>query len=304
MARALNEFLVLSAQVAEALSSGRAVVALETSVLAQGLPAPRNLEVASAMSEAVRAVGAEPAWTFLDGGLIHLGASDADLSRLCSLEAVAKVTRRDVPFVLASGGLGATTVSAMIWSAHAAGIDVAATGGIGGVHPGSGDVSADLLEIARTPVTLVCSGPKSIVDLPATIERLEELGVGILGYRCDLVPFFVVRESSVPLEHRAGDAPGVAEVARAHRALGLPSALLVFNPVPEAFGMEGDVVGAAVADCLQEALRGGVVGKDVTPFLLACLAERTGGASLEANVALLVSNAQLAAEVAAELAAR
>jgi pseudouridine-5'-phosphate glycosidase len=233
-----------------------------------------------------------------------VGASDADLSRLCSPEAAAKVTRRDLPFVLASGGLGATTVSAMIWSARAARIDVAATGGIGGVHPGSGDVSADLLEIARTPVTLVCSGPKSIVDLPATIERLEELGVGILGYRCDRVPFFVVRESPIPLEHQVSEARGVADVHRSHRALGVPSALLVFNPVPEGFGMPREVVDAAAEDCLQEAHRTGVRGKDVTPFLLSCLAQRTDGASLEANVALLVSNAELAAEVAVELAAR
>jgi pseudouridine-5'-phosphate glycosidase len=213
-----------------------------------------------------------------------------------------KAARRDLPVAVATGALGATTVSATIWAAHRAGIVAVATGGIGGVHPRSGDVSADLLELARTPVLLVCSGPKSIVDPLATAERLEELGVVLVGYRTDRLPFFLVAESEVELEHRASSPEEAAGVARALGGLEVRSAVVLCNPVPPEHAMDAAEVAAAARACEERAAREGVRGKAVTPLLLDCMAERTFGASLEANLALLESNAALAAEVAAALA--
>ncbi|MGH2676212.1 MAG: pseudouridine-5'-phosphate glycosidase, partial [Actinomycetota bacterium] len=191
------------------------------------------------------------------------------------------------------------TVSATLWAANSAGIEVLATGGIGGVHPGTGDVSADLLELARTPGTVVCSGPKSILDPEATLERLEELGVAVLGHRTDRLPFFVVRDAGLPLEHRADDPGQIAAAARARRELGVGSALVVCNPCPEAAALPWDEVAAAVERCTALARGAGVAGKALTPALLACLAEETGGRTLQANLALLEDNASLAARVAA-----
>jgi pseudouridine-5'-phosphate glycosidase len=294
--------MILSDAVRLALGEGRPVVALETSVLAHGLPVPRNLEAAHAMSTAIHHRGGEPAWTWTGDGVLHVGAAQSDLERLATGGAVAKVARRDLPQAIGRGLLGATTVSATLWAANAAGIEVMATGGIGGVHLGSGDVSADLLELSRTPGTVVCSGPKSIVDPAATLERLEELGVGVIGYRCDRLPFFLARQADLPLEHRA-DSPGeLAATSLARRSLNIGSALLVCNPIPEGAALPADDVAAAVAECEQRRTREGVTGKAVTPFLLSCLAERTGGRSLEANLVLLEANAALAADVARALA--
>jgi pseudouridine-5'-phosphate glycosidase len=291
-----------SADVRRALARGRPVVALETSVLAQGLPHPRNLEALDRMGQAVRARGAEPAWTWVERGRVRAGGSHDDLRDLAQGGRAAKVARRDLPAAVAGGGLGATTVSATLWVARALGVEVSATGGIGGVHPGSNDVSADLLELARTAGTLVCAGPKSIVDPAATLERLDELGVPVLGYRSDRVPFFLALDSGVAVEHRCDTPEEVAAVAAARAALGMESTLLVCNPVPEAAALDAGTVAAAVRRCAGRAADEGVTGKSVTPFLLACLAEETSGASLEANLALLESNAALAAEIAASLA--
>lgn len=296
--------VVTSGDVRAALEDGRAVVALETSVLSQGLPVPRNAEAAERMSRAIRGAGALPAWIGIASGEVRVGLSDAELERFCDATGIAKVARRELPMVVAGGGLGATTVSTTIWAAHSAGIRVGATGGIGGVHPGSGDVSADLLELARTPVLLVCSGPKSIVDPVATDERLEELGVAVVGYGVDRLPFFLAREAPVELEHRA-DAPAeVAAIVRAQAELGVRSAVLLCNPVPASHALDAAEVAQAVRRVEVRAEREGVRGKAVTPFLLSALAEETGGASLEANLALLESNAALAAEVAVALAER
>jgi pseudouridine-5'-phosphate glycosidase len=288
----------LGEEVRSALAEGRAVVALETSVLAQGLPAPRNAEAAERMSSAVRARGATPAWIGVAGGAVVVGLDGVQVERLCGSEGVAKVARRDLPVAVASGGLGATTVSATIWAARAAAIDVAATGGIGGVHRGTGDVSADLLELARTPLLLVCSGPKSIADPVATSERLEEVGVTVVGYRCERLPFFLVRESPVDLEHRVDTPSEAVALVAAVRELGTRSATLLCNPILEAHAMEPVLVAEAVRRCEARAEREGVRGKALTPFLLSALAEETGGTSLEANLALLEANAALAAEVA------
>jgi pseudouridine-5'-phosphate glycosidase len=294
----------VSEEVRAALADGRAVVALETSVLAQGLPVPRNAEAAERMTTAVRAAGSIPGWIGVVRGDLRVGLTEPELERFCDPAGIAKVARRDLPMTIAGGGLGATTVSSTIWAAHAAGIEVAATGGIGGVHPRSGDVSADLLELARTPILLVCSGPKSIVDPAATAERLEELGVALVGYGCDRLPFFLARGSEVELEHRVGSVAEAAAIARAHRRVGTGAAVLLCNPVPRSHAMDPDRVAEAVGRCEARAGREGVRGKALTPFLLSCIAEETAGASLGANLALLESNAELAGRVAAATATR
>jgi pseudouridylate synthase len=298
VAGAMNDLVTVSEQVRAALSEGRGVVALETSVLAQGLPSPTNLEAMTSMTAAIREGSAEPAWISTAGGRVLVGTDEGLLHRLAEEGDVMKVARRDLPMAVAAGGLGATTVSATLWAAHRAGIEIAATGGIGGVHPGTGDVSADLLELARTPGTLVCSGPKSIVDPISTMERLEELGIGVMGYRSTTLPFFLATETGIPLEHVAQGPAEVAAAAMARAALGIESTLLVCNPIPADKAMPADEVAAAVRACEERGQREGVRGKRVTPFLLSCLAEMTGGRSIQANLALLESNARLAAEVA------
>jgi pseudouridine-5'-phosphate glycosidase len=240
-------------------------------------------------------------------GEVVVGLSADELRAFAEPGNATKVARRDLPLAIAAGGLGATTVSSTIWAAHRAGIRVGATGGIGGVHPkngdGSGDVSADLIELARTPVLLVCSGPKSIVDPVATAERLEELGVGVVGYACWRLPFFLVREAPVDLDDRVNEPAEAARIARALGELDAAAAVLLCNPVPEAFAMDARLVEDAVRACERIAEREGIRGKTVTPFLLSCLSERTDGESLEANLALLESNARLAGEVAAAASA-
>lgn len=293
----------LSDEVREALAGRRAVVALETSVLAQGLPPPHNAEAAADLDGGVRRAGAVPAWIAVDRGRIRIGLSAAELDALCHPGArAAKVARRDYPAVLAGGGLGSTTVSATLWAASALGIEVMATGGIGGVHPGTGDVSADLVELARRPGLVVCSGPKSIVDPVATLERLEELGVLVIGYGCDRLPFFLARDAGLALEHRVDTPEGAAAVARARATLGIGSAVLLCQPVSPEDALDRDRIAEAVALCEKRAAEAGIGGKAVTPFLLSCLAEITGGASLLANLALLRANATLAARISVSLA--
>jgi pseudouridine-5'-phosphate glycosidase len=296
--------LRLGDEVRDGLRDGRAVVALETSVIGQGLPHPRNVECAERMGGAIRSAGAVPAWIGITGGEVAVGLTDDELATFTEPGRAEKVARRDLPAACAGGGLGATTVSATIWAAARAGIPVGATGGIGGVHPGpAGDVSADLLELARTPGMLVCSGPKSIVDPLATIERLEELGVSLLGYRTGRLPAFLAADARVPLEHRVDDPARAARTLAAALDLGTGSTLLLCNPVPPDAGMDAEEVAAATLRAEARAEAAGVRGRDLTPFLLACLAEETGGRSLEANLALLEANAALAGEVAVSLAA-
>jgi pseudouridine-5'-phosphate glycosidase len=291
--------VVAAEEVAQALAGDGAVVALETSVIAQGLPPPRNLECVERMTAAVRAAGAVPAWTGVVDGELRAGLSAPELEAFADPGRASKAARRDLPFAVASGRPGATTVSSTIWAAGRLGIGVAATGGIGGIHPGTGDVSADLVELSRTPVLLVCSGPKSIVEPLATVERLEELGVSIVGYRCDRLPFFLATEADVDLDQRVDDPMSAALLLAAIRDLRSGSAVLLCNPVPTRSAMDAGEVALAVRACEESAVLGGVRGKALTPFLLSCLAERTGGRSLESNLALLESNARLAGEVAA-----
>jgi pseudouridine-5'-phosphate glycosidase len=294
--------VVAAEEVRSALASGGGVVALETSVIAHGLPVPRYRECIDRMTAAVRGEGAVPAWVAVVGGEVRLGVEEHVLLALAEPGRASKVARRDVAFALAAGTLGATTVSATIWAAASVGISVAATGGIGGVHPGSGDVSADLLELSRTPILLVCSGPKSIVDPVATAERLEELGVAVVGYRCDDLPFFLVERAPVWLEQRVDDVIAAARLLDASRRARMTSAVILANPIPGERAMDRGRVTRAVRACEDAAAAAGVRGKARTPFLLACLAEQTEGESLEANLALLEANAALAARVAVSAA--
>jgi pseudouridine-5'-phosphate glycosidase len=290
--------VVTSAEVAAALDADGAVVALETSVVAHGLPAPHNLECIERMTAAVRAAGAVPAWAGVVDGALRAGLSDAELRAFADPGRAEKVARRDVAFAVAAGRLGATTVSATVWAADRLGIAVAATGGIGGVHRGTRDVSADVLELARSRALLVCSGPKSVVDPVATAERLDELGVDLVGYRCDRLPHFLAAEAAVDLEHRVDDPRSAAMLVHAMWRLRAPASVVLCNPVPPEHAMDPAEVERAVRTCEERAALEGVRGKALTPFLLACLAERTGGRSVEANLALLESNARLAGEVA------
>ena len=295
---------VIAAEVLAAQADRRGVVALETSVIGQGLPVPRNRECIQRMSAAIRTSDAVPAWIGVVDGTVTVGLSDEQLAGFTEPGVARKVARRDYPLAVASGVHGATTVSATIWAAARAGIVVSATGGIGGVHPGDDlDVSADLLELARIPGLLVCSGPKSIIDPIATAEKLEELGVVLVGYGVDRLPFFLSREAPVELEHRADTPEQAAAVARAVTDLRVPTTVLLCNPIPAAYAMDPAEVAAAAAEAEARAEREGVHGKARTPFLLAVLAELTGGRSIGANLALLEDNARVAGEIAARVAA-
>jgi pseudouridine-5'-phosphate glycosidase len=290
--------LRLGEEVGTALAGGGAVVGLETSVIGQGLPHPRNTECIDRMAGAIRDADAVPSWVAVLDGEVVVGLTEPELEVFTVPGRAEKVARRDLPAACARGGPGATTVSATIWAAARAGITVSATGGIGGVHPrgpdARADVSADLLELSRTPGLLVCSGPKSIVDPASTAERLEELGVSLLGYGVDRLPFFLAREAPVELEHRVDTPAEAAAALDAALALDTRSTLLLCNPIRIDQSMDPDEVAAAAARCEERADREGVR----TPFLLSCLAEETGGRSLAAHLGLLEGNARLAAAVA------
>jgi pseudouridylate synthase len=300
--------VLVSDEVRMAVDARRPVVGLETSVIGQGLPAPRNLECIERMEAAIHGAGAVPAWTAVLDGAVRVGLERADLERIAEPGAATKAARRDLPVAVASGAVGATTVSATIWAAHRAGIRIAATGGIGGVHPpvrdaASTDVSADLLELAHTPVLLVCSGPKSIVDPVATAEKLEELGVTLVGYGVDRLPFFLAREAPVTLEHRVDTVEEAAALARAQRTTDVDAAVLLCSPIPADLALDVDELLAATARAQSRMHDDRIEGKAVTPYLLRTLAEETDGRSLEANLALLEGNARLAAQVAVALSA-
>lgn len=296
--------LEVSPEVRAALDAGRPVVALESTVLAHGLPRPRNLEVGLALEAEVRGGGATPATVGVLGGVHRVGLSPAEVERMATADGVLKLSTRDLPVAAARGADGATTVAATMWLARAAGVPVFATGGIGGVHRGEArDVSADLTELGRTPMVVVCAGAKAILDLPATREALETAGVLVAGWRTDELPAFYSAESGLGVDVRAEGAAEVAALWRAHRALGLPGALLLCVPPPAEHAIPAADVAAAIGWALRRADEQGIRGKEVTPFLLRAVAEETGGRSLEANVALLRRNARVAAEVAAAIAA-
>jgi len=294
--------LAVNGEVAAALAAHRAVVALESTVIAHGLPRPQNLEAARAIEEEVRGLGSVPATIAIANGQAVVGADDALLVRLAEDPAVAKVSLRDLAPVLARRGLGATTVAATVEIAARAGIAVMATGGIGGVHRGgerSFDESADLEAIAKHPVCVVCAGAKLVLDLALTLERLETLGVPVIGYGTDELPAFYVRSSGIPLAHRVDDALAAARIAREQLARG--AGIVIAVPIAERDALDRREAEAEVARALAAAERQGVRGAALTPFLLAQLSDATGGRSLAANVSLLRGNARIAAQIALAL---
>jgi pseudouridine-5'-phosphate glycosidase len=297
--------LRVSAEVQEALEARRAVVALESTLISHGLPYPQNLETAQELEAIVRRGGAVPATIAVLDGWLRVGLEVGDLERLASGDQVRKVTRRDLPVVVAQGGNGATTVAATMVLAALVGIRVFATGGIGGVHRGHPfDISADLPELAHTPVVVVCAGAKAILDLPLTLEWLETHGVPVLGYGTDTFPAFYARSSGLPVDARVDTSREVADVVWAKWDMGLRGGVLVTVPVPIEEAMPTDAVESAIESALAQAEREGVRGRAVTPFLLARIAQLTGGESLQANVALLRNNAAVATEIAGAIAAR
>lgn len=302
----MNAYLDLSPEVAEALGRGGPVVALESTIISHGMPYPRNVETALRVEGIVREAGAVPATIAVLGGRLKAGLSGAQIEALGRPAAgVVKASRRDLPRLVATGGDGATTVAATMILAAMAGIRVFATGGIGGVHRGaerSWDVSADLEELARTEVAVVCAGAKSILDLPKTLEYLETKGVPVIGYGTDEFPAFYTSRSGLFLVERADIPAHVAALLRAKWGLGLGGGVVIANPLPEELSMDSQAIGAAIEKALQAATVAGIKGKDVTPFLLAKIKELTSGESLEANIALVLRNAALAARIAIEYA--
>lgn len=298
--------LDLHAEVGAALAAGRPVVALESTIISHGMPYPRNVETALRVEAEVRAAGAVPATIAVIAGRLKAGLTTAEIEALGrGGDAVAKVSRRDLPFVVARGDTGATTVAATMIVAAMTGIRIFATGGIGGVHRGAAesfDVSADLQELAQTPVAVVCAGAKSILDLRLTLEYLETHGVPVVGYRTDSLPAFFVRDSAFAVDYRLDDAAAIARALHVKWAMGLRGGVVVANPIPQAFAMPGETIAEAIEQALRDLHAAGVSGKASTPFLLARVTELTGGDSLAANIALVLNNARLAAAVATEYA--
>ncbi|HEY7009686.1 MAG TPA: pseudouridine-5'-phosphate glycosidase [Jatrophihabitantaceae bacterium] len=294
-------------EVADALADARPVVALESTIISHGLPRPDNLDIAREIEAAVRSGGAVPATIAIVDGAARIGLDDDALARVAGDEDVVKVSVRDVGTVAARGGVGATTVASTAHLAARAGIAVFATGGLGGVHRGATetwDESADLTTLSRTPVLVVCAGVKSILDVAATLERLETLNVGVLGYRTDRFPGFYLRDSGHPLDWRVDSASEVAAVLRARVELGTDAyGLVLANPVAPQDELDRELHDRVLASGLAAASEAGVRGKDVTPFLLDWFHRETSGASLATNVALVLNNARLAAEVAAAVCA-
>jgi pseudouridine-5'-phosphate glycosidase len=299
------DLLDFSPEVAEALSAKKPIVALESTIITHGMPYPRNVETARFVEEAAREMGAVPATIAVIDGRFRVGLDGREIERLGELTGgVVKASRRDLALVAARKGSAGTTVAATMFIAGLAGLEVFATGGIGGVHRGAEetfDISADLVELARTRVAVVCAGAKSILDIEKTLEYLETQGVAIVGYRCDEFPAFYARSSGFRLEHRCDGLHDLARMIRLQRDIG-PGGLLIANPIPEDHALEQAAIEERIAEAVAEAKAQGVGKKDATPFLLERVVELTEGKSLEANIALIRNNAVLAAQAAAELA--
>ncbi len=294
----------LHPEVASAISSHAAIVALESTVIAHGLPRPRNLELARKLEDVVRAAGATPATTAVLNGELWVGLTDEQIQSIAESEEIKKLSIRDLPIAVAQKWNGATTVATTSWIARRAGINVFSTGGIGGVHRGQlPDISADLPALASTPIIVVCSGAKIVLDLPATREWLETYGITVVGYGCDKLPAFYSMRSGLPVDVSVGNADEVANLFRAQRELRLDQALLVTVPVPAEFAVPEKELQRILESALQQATASGISGRDLTPFLLSRMAQTSAGATLNANLALLENNARIAAEIAVALAA-
>ena len=296
--------LDLSAEVSAALAARGPLVALESTIITHGMPYPQNLETALALEKAVRAKGAIPATIAVIDGRFRIGLEREGLERLSQLAGgVVKASRRDLSAVVARSGSAGTTVAATMYLASLAGIEIFATGGIGGVHRGAQetfDISADLVELSRTKVAVVCAGAKSILDIGKTLEYLESQGVPIVGYRCDEFPAFYARSSGFRLDHRCEGRRDLARMVRLQHQIG-PGGLLIANPIPESHALDPAMMEEQINAAVAEAKAQGVGQKEVTPFLLRRVVELTGGRSLDANMALVKNNAELAAQVAVEL---
>ena len=301
----MNPYLDISPEVKAALDEGKPVVALESTIISHGMPYPKNVETALRVEQTIRDNGAVPATIAVIGGRLKAGLSRGEIEHLGKAgRAVAKASRRDLPALVARGADGATTVTTTMIIAHMAGIRIFATGGIGGVHRGAEttmDISADLEELAQTPVMVVCAGAKSILDLGLTLEYLETKGVPVIGYGTDELPAFYTRKSGFSVDYRADSPEELAAMFRAQRDLGYRGGMLVTNPIPEQYAMDKEVIDAAIAQALRECGEKGVHGKETTPFLLARVVELTGGESLESNIRLVLNNAALAARTACAL---
>ncbi|MDO9526318.1 MAG: pseudouridine-5'-phosphate glycosidase [Gemmobacter sp.] len=290
----------------EALRDGAPVVALESTIITHGMPFPQNVDTARAVEAEVRASGAIPATTAVMDGRILIGLTDGDLDRLGRAEHVRKLSRADIAHCLAMGEMGATTVAATMICCRLAGISVFATGGIGGVHRGaetSFDVSADLHELAQSPVTVVAAGAKAILDLPKTLELLETLGVPVIAFGQDTFPAFWARSSGLPAPMRADTSAQIAQAHVMRARLGLPGGQLIANPIPQEAEIPLSEIGPVIEAALAEAQTQGIAAKSVTPFLLDRIFALTGGRSLDANIALVLNNARLAADIAKDIAA-
>ena len=301
----MNKYLDISPEVKAALEEGRPVVALESTIISHGMPYPRNVETALLVEETVRKNGAVPATIAVIGGRLKAGLSREEIEYLGKTgRGVAKASRRDLPALVARGADGATTVTTTMIIAHMAGIKIFATGGIGGVHRGAEttmDISADLEELAQTPVMVVCAGAKSILDLGLTLEYLETKGVPVIGYGTEELPAFYTRQSGFSVDYRVDSPEELALFFKAQQELNYKGGILVANPIPEEYSMDKSTIDSAIEEALRQCSEQGIKGKETTPFLLAKVVELTGGSSLESNIKLVLNNAELAAKTAAHL---
>ncbi|WP_077329520.1 pseudouridine-5'-phosphate glycosidase [Virgibacillus siamensis] len=300
----MKEYLSLSAEVQRAKEQGKPVVALESTIISHGMPYPQNVQTAREVEQIIRDYGAVPATIAILDGKIKIGLDDQELEDFGNSEGVAKASRRDLPYLLATKQKGATTVAATMICAELAEVNIFVTGGIGGVHRGaetSMDISADLEELAKTNVAVVCAGAKSILDLGLTMEYLETKGVPVVGYQTDVLPAFFTRTSEFPVNFRLDDAETVAGTLRAKWDLKLQGGAVIANPIPEEYAMNEADISAVIDTALNEAEANNISGKEVTPFLLAKVTELTDGKSLEANIALVKHNAKIGAQIAVNM---
>ena len=301
----MNKYLDLSPEVAAAIEAGKPVVALESTIISHGMPYPQNVETALRVEQTVREGGAVPATIAVIGGRLKAGLTPEEIEYLGKKgTAVAKASRRDLPVLVARKQDGATTVATTMIIAALAGIRVFATGGVGGVHRGAEttmDISADLEELARTPVMVICAGAKSILDLGLTLEYLETKGVPVIGYGTEELPAFYTRKSGFKVDYRIDTPKEVAGAFIAKQEMGLVGGMLVTNPIPEAYSMDADRINAVIDEAVEDAKKLGIYGKETTPYLLARIKDLTGGDSLASNIQLVLNNARLAAEVAKEM---
>ena len=299
----LNKYLDVQPEVAQAVAEGKPVVALESTIISHGMPYPQNVETALQVEQIVRDNGAVPATIAILGGRLKAGLSKEEITYLGKTgQAVTKASRRDLPVLVSQGKDGATTVTTTMMIAHMAGISIFATGGIGGVHRGAEitmDISADLEELANTPVMVICAGAKSILDLGLTLEYLETHGVPVIGYGTKELPAFYTRKSGFAVDYELDTPEELASVFKAQRELGLKGGILVANPIPEEYAMDHDVINRAIDEAIASSVQDGIHGKAATPYLLAKVKELTGGDSLESNIRLVFNNASLAAKTAA-----